>query len=330
MAFRPDDPLLAVVSPPRAQRLRELAGIGPDEAVHADFAGWSKLVLLTAERALLFPRNHELVAALRHEIEALRIVAAAGITQIPRVLEVWEDPTLSPYPFAAVTRLPGIVLEAVLGDLDAAALARIAEQLGALAARWHEVDPGALARRPRRDLAHRTGLADLLGTAEAPPEPATLVAGLAATLGLQDADAGRAVTAIVRARALEPVLVHSDLHEGQLLVDPSDDFAVTGVLDWQTARVDHPFSEFDLGEWGPTIWQRHRAAFPGLRRRYWNAYAAVRGLPAELAADFEWVWTVSHALRLTQAPAGELDPDTLGSVDEAQGRVREATQALAG
>ena len=330
MAFRPDDPLLAVVSPPRAERLRALAGIGPDEAVTADFAGWSKLVLLTETRALLFPRNHELVAAFHHEIEALRVVGAAGLAEIPRVLEVWEEPTLSPYPFAAVTRLPGTVLEALLAGLDAAAVGRIAAQVGALAARWHGLDAGPLKRRPRRDLAHRTGLADLLGTGEAPPQPSALVSTLAPKLQWNDTEAERALAAVQRARALEPVLVHSDLHEGQLLVDPADGSTVTGILDWQTARVDHPFTEFDLGEWGPTIWRRHRAAFPELRRRYWDAYASARGLPADLSADFEWVWAVSHAVRLTESPSHEIDADVLGGVDEAMGRVREATEALPG
>jgi aminoglycoside phosphotransferase (APT) family kinase protein len=328
VAFRPDDPLLAVVSPPRAGRLRELAGIAPDEPITADFAGWSKLVLLTKDRALLFPRNHELVAAFRDEIEALRVVEPAGLAELPRVLAVWDDRTLSPYPFASTTRLPGTVLEAVLGELDAGTLARVAERVGTLAARWHGLDPSTIALRPRRDVARRAALSELLGTSDSPPEPAAFAASLTAELRLDRAAAARAAAAVVRARDMVPVLVHGDIHEGQLLVDPAADFGVTGILDWQTARVDHPFVEFDLGEWGPTIWRRHRPAFPLLRRRYWNAYASARGLADDGAALFEWAWSVSHALRVTRAPAGELDPEVVGSVDEALGRVREATDAL--
>ena len=51
------------------------------------------------------------------------------------------------------------------------------------------------------------------------------------------------------------MLVHGDLHEGQLLVDAEPPHALTGILDWQTARVDHPFVEFDLGEWGTAMWR---------------------------------------------------------------------------
>ena len=46
---RPDDPLLAVVSPPRVDRFRELTGISADEPLTPNFSGWSKLVLLGRE-----------------------------------------------------------------------------------------------------------------------------------------------------------------------------------------------------------------------------------------------------------------------------------------
>ena len=327
MALPPADPLLAALSPPRAERLRERAGIEADETLVADFTGWSKLVFLAKDRALLFPRNHELVGAFRNELEALRVVEAAGIREIPRVLDVWDDPTLSPYPIASITRVPGIPLEAVLGEIDAAALGRISERLGLLAARWQTVDPGPLAQRPPRDLPHRTGLADLLGTSQNPPAPGELLASLAPTLKIGSAFLQRATAAIARARTLDPVLVHSDIHEGQLLVDPGQGFAVTGVIDWQTAGVGHPFSEFDLGQWGPTLWREHRAEFPELRRRYWETYAAARDLRGDLGADFEWIWSVSHALRLADAAAA--DPRVLGSLDEALERVFEATLQLA-
>jgi len=328
MGQGPADPLLAVVSPPRAERFRAAAGLAPDEALTADFSGWSKLVLLTSDRALLFPRNHEMVAALRAELEALRVVEAAGISEIPRVLEVWEDPTLSPYPIVSTTRRPGTALEAVLPTLDLATLGWIAEQLGSLASRWHALPPGPLAQRPARELSHRTRLADLLGTGADAADPAELLREIAPVLSLGEAEIGRAASAIHRTRTLAPVLVHSDLHEGQLLID-SGDFTVTGVIDWQTAGVDHPFTEFDLGEWGPTIWRSHRAGFPELRRRYWAAYATARELDPRLAADFEWVWSASHALRLAEDPPDANLAEVLGTVDQALAEVRIATRRLA-
>ena len=322
------DPLWAVLSPPRAERFRARAALAPDESLQADFSGWSKLVFLTADRALLFPRHHGHVDALRRELEALAVVAAAGSEKIPRVLEIWDDPDLSPYPIAAISRLPGTVLEGLLPELPVDTLAELARELGALAARWHDLAPGAIARRPPRALPHRVGLADLLGTSAAAPDAETLASTIVERLGLSSSAQQRVATAITRIRALAPVLAHSDLHEAQLLVEPGSGCALTGVLDWQTAVVDHPFTEFDLGEWGPTIWRRHRSAFPRFRRAYWNAYAAQRGLAEDLGPAFEWTWSVSHALRMHEPEAAKSDPDILGTPAEALAAVRNATAAL--
>jgi hypothetical protein len=47
------------------------------------------------------------------------------------------------------------------------------------------------------------------------------------------------------AAQLAPVLVHGDIHEDQLLADGGQ---LTGIIDWETARVDQPFWDLDLGE----------------------------------------------------------------------------------
>jgi aminoglycoside phosphotransferase (APT) family kinase protein len=124
--------------------------------------------------------------------------------------------------------------------------------------------------------------------------------------------------------------VHGDLHEGQLLVEPDAPHRLTGILDWQTARVDHPFVEFDLGEWGTGIWRAHRTDFPELRRRAWGAYASVRGLPDDLAAVFEWHHACAHARKLLGVQAFPVahGPGVVGTLDEARDRVRAALREI--
>jgi aminoglycoside phosphotransferase (APT) family kinase protein len=127
------------------------------------------------------------------------------------------------------------------------------------------------------------------------------------------------------------VLVHGDLHEGQLLVDPLPPHRLTGILDWQTARIDHPFVEFDLGEWGTALWRGHRSDFPELRRRAWEAYATARGLPDDLAAVFEWHHALSHARRvlgLDDFPVVH-GPEVVGTAGEVRASVRAALRTLA-
>lgn len=291
MRLERHDPVFAVVAPPRVPRFRELAGLTDHEVVTADFSGWSKLVLLSDDRAFLFPRDHTQVEFLHREVEALRAVAPVGLAQVPVVEAVWEDDGVSALPVAVVTRLPGRLLAERIESLSADEVGGVLEQLGALAARWHAADPGPLAHRPPRTHPPQVLVDDLLGRLPLSDAVERAVAPLEL-----DADQQRTFAEVLRqARSLDPVLVHGDVHEGQVLVD--DDLRVTGVIDWQTARVGHPFTEFDLGEWGTGTWRGHRRSFPALRRRQWATYAGARGLPDDLGPCFERFWAVVHAVR---------------------------------
>ena len=112
-----------------------------------------------------------------------------------------------------------------------------------------------------------------------------------------------------RAAGLAPVLVHGDIHEDQLLADGG---RLTGVIDWETARVDHPFWDFDLGEWGTGLWRRRRRDFSALWARGWLAYARRRGLDAD-SRPLETAFRLRHALRLLADPG---DPAVVGTLEE--------------
>ena len=62
--------------------------------------------------------------------------------------------------------------------------------------------------------------------------------------------------------------MHGDIHEDQLLADGGE---LTGILDGETARVDHPFWDFDFGERGTGLWRRRRHDFGTLWARGWAA-----------------------------------------------------------
>ncbi len=312
MPLPPDHPALAVIAPPRLPRFRELLGLAEDDPIEADFTGWSKLVLLTPTQAVLFPRDHTQIDALGRDVTALRAIADLGIGVVPTVQAVWDDPSVSAYPVVVLDRLPGTGLDALVEDLPLAELGDLFGELGSYVARWHDLDPARVPSLPRR----------------APLEDVTT---LARELELDPDETRVADRALDRARELEPVLVHGDLHEGNLLVDPSAPHALTGILDWQTARIDHPFADFDLGEWGTAIWRAHRRDFPVLRRRAWETYSQQRGLPGDLAAVFEWHHATAHARRLLgdrAFPVAHAE-GVVGTLADARARVLDALRAVA-
>jgi aminoglycoside phosphotransferase (APT) family kinase protein len=287
----------AVLVPPQAERFGSLVGVDAGRLV-LNVSGWNKLVLMDADRVFLFPRSATGVEWFERELAAYQALAGARLDVVPRLLGRWEDPEIYPFPFAAVTRLRGAAPDAP-EDLI--------EQLGRAIACWHELEPPTLtgARPPRHhDAAHHRWLRRALD----PATSASAAAEAADRLGRP----GRVrawADLLAEAAALAPVLVHGDIHEDQLLADGG---RLTGVIDWETARVDHPFWDFDLGEWGTGLWRRRRRDFSALWARGWLAYAQRRGLHTD-SRPLETAFRLRHALRLLADPG---DPAVVGTLEE--------------
>ena len=161
------------------------------------------------------------------------------------------------------------------------------------------------ARPPRHhDAAHHRWLHRALD----PASSAGAAAEAADRLGLA-ARASAWADLLASAAAHRPVLVHGDIHEDQLLADGE---RLTGILDWETARIDHPFWDFDLGEWGTGLWRRRRRDFSALWARGWRAYALARGLDTD-PRPLETAFRLRQALSLLAEPA---DPAVVGTIEE--------------
>jgi aminoglycoside phosphotransferase (APT) family kinase protein len=291
------DPLWAVLIPPRLARFRELAGLG-DAAITVDFTGWNKYVLLAGDRVFLFPREAENVEWFEHELAVYRTLEAGGFTLAPRVRRQWRDEAVYPFPFAEVSRLAG-----QRPDDPAARFG----PLGAVVARIHQVPPPDL-RWPRRIARHQRPAYRWLHRALDPATSAEAATEAARRLD-RPGQRARWRSRLAAAAALSPVLIHGDLHEHQLLVAGDQ---ITGILDWETARVDHPFWDFDLGEWGTGLWRVHRADFSRLWATAWRQYAAVRGLDPD-PAPLETAFRLRQALTLADDPR---DPAVMGTIEE--------------
>ena len=291
-------PISAVLVPPQAERFASLVGVNPDGLV-LNVTGWNKLVLLDTDRVFLFPRAITGVEWFERELATYRALENAQLSVVPRLLGRWEDPDIYPFPFAAVSRLRGEVPaepEVLLG------------QLGEAIACWHEITPPhdlAGSRPPaHHDVAHQRWLRRALD----PATSAEAAAEAAERLG-QPGRAPAWADLLGRAAQLRPVLVHGDIHEDQLLAHGD---RLTGVIDWETARIDHPFWDFDFGEWGTGLWHRRRRDLSSLWTRGWRAYAGKRGLDPD-SRPLETAFRIRLALQLLD---GNGDPAVIGTIEE--------------
>jgi aminoglycoside phosphotransferase (APT) family kinase protein len=139
-------------------------------------------------------------------------------------------------------------------------------------------------------------------------DPSTSAAAAAevASLPARPARASQWADLLSCAAQHRPVLVHGDIHGDQMLADGG---RLAGIIDWETARVDHPFWDFDVGQWGSGLWRRRRD-FSALLRRAWRAYADRRGLDND-SGPLETAFRLRHALALIASPR---DPAAVGTL----------------
>jgi aminoglycoside phosphotransferase (APT) family kinase protein len=257
--------ILAVLPPPALGRFRQVCGVAG--AIEPRFDGYTKLVLLTPDRAFLFPRNHTIVGQLERECA---VYGALDRPLVPRLIGRWQDERISPYPFFAVTRLAGRAT-----GLTAETLPVIAAQLGAAIAACHNTSLDVVPRSlwanawtepPPAPPTAATCFSPLrlLGGAERLAEAAASFSGLGRS--------ARLLEALSAAEALAPVLAHGDLHEGHILIGGSG--ALTGILHWGFGGVLSPLVDF-IGNWKPEAFAAE-TVYGDLRRHMWAAYAAAR------------------------------------------------------
>ncbi|WP_406049461.1 phosphotransferase family protein [Kribbella sp. NBC_00889] len=276
----------AVLVATQLKRFREVCEVaGP---IEPRFDGATKHVLLTDDRAFLFPRNHTIVAQLERECD---VYATVDHPLVSKLLGRWDEPAISPYPFFAVTRLRGC---SVPGDMSPEHLRMLAGQLGTALAACHDI---SLEHVPRRLWAN--------AWSEPPPTPPTATECYSPLRELGGAwtPTGMASWSISSSRerlaesvapfvspaarttllealeavdAMDPVLAHGDLYERHLLLDASG--TLTGILDWGFGGVLSPLVDFTCSQWDSASWAAERS-YGDLRRHLWTAYAEHRSVP---------------------------------------------------
>ena len=282
--------LSAVLSPPEEAAFRELTQVG-HQPLTVETGGWAKLAVLSPDRVFLFPRRGRETGLVRGA-RACRFLSEAGVRVAPAVVGDWDEQT-SLGPLVAFERRGGRPWTDLEETATLDQVSELMAGLGRAIAGWHSIDtnlvPDELSGPPPVD--PKPALDELLGLSG---ESATATA----TVLLQPDRATAALweAAVSSVAAMDPVFLHGDVCENQLLVD--DELSVTTVLDWDTCGVGHPLYDLDFGEWGFPLF-RWEADFPRLRRALWQGYSVGRegeSLPA--AEEVELVFALAEMVAL--------------------------------
>jgi hypothetical protein len=137
----------AILIEPQLARFRQVCGL-EGEHLDVNFNGWHRHAILSQDRVFLFPRHRQWQAALLREA-ALLDAMDGRCPMAPRLLGQWHDPAISPYPFIAVSRLPGQAWRTLEQEATLEQVTAFMGELGRAIATWHRIDTRSLPARFR-------------------------------------------------------------------------------------------------------------------------------------------------------------------------------------
>ncbi|GAB3921056.1 hypothetical protein GCM10011575_16740 [Microlunatus endophyticus] len=270
------NPLDVVLTPPQRDRLRHHLGDADLTGVELTGEGWHRFAILAGDRVLLLPRSPRWVPGLEREAAALPLLEAYDIPA-PRLIDRIVDDEFWPFPVTVVSRYDARSWAAYESGADLAVVAAMLADLGAIVAAYHSIPVAAMpepigAPTPQSPDPFEAELRHFVDYLE-PGRLEKIAFGLAAAAGLPGRRAEHWLEVVRPCCDLAPTLTHRDMNEGQIMI--GDHGRVVGLIDWESAGVQHPLSDFDFGEWGFGIfaWE---ADFAHLRQAFWQSYARNR------------------------------------------------------
>jgi aminoglycoside phosphotransferase (APT) family kinase protein len=290
------DCVSAVLTPWQLEKFCRLFGLQPSE-LEANFDGWHKHVLMSKDKVFLFPRSPEFAGEVKRELAFYERFSHLGSVALPKVVRRIKDREISYYEFGAVTRLSGIPFSRFLNEISLDQFEKLLGDLAEIIAVWHSIPKNELPEflsGPTKTAPKRTTVGNwhkkVLSpetTEEAVDFIYRFIRRLSATGSLPQTIArevdtkARWAAAMRELAGLSDVLVHGDLHEDHILVE-SPSLRITGIVDWETARIGNPVWDFNFGEWGLGIcqwWDKLVA----LRRGMWQRYLEARSISLSTA-----------------------------------------------
>ncbi len=333
-----DSSVFGVLNYEQFERFCDKLKLKPEE-VKANFDGWRKLVLESEDRVFLFPRDPRGVEWLEIEMLAYEILNEEHNIPAPNLIKRVEDPAISYYEFAVASKLKGIAYSKIEQGIPVANVTKVLNNLAEVFALWHDIPleqiPQKIKEREIFDpskyeweikiLDHKTMKKSILVSYNI----------LEDFLSKQDPIIGKELlsedTVFLWIECLEeivnlnPVFLHSDIHEDQIIVASEEDMEITGILDWETARIGNPVWEFNFFEWGYGIWE-WRKNFNEFRRMMWKTYLNKRNLSLNSSEGLNLFYALSEFLRSLEKPIAKNEDSailSLLSLADATQKIRE-------
>ncbi|MFW9852555.1 MAG: aminoglycoside phosphotransferase family protein [Candidatus Thorarchaeota archaeon] len=283
--------------------------------IKANFDGWRKVILYTEDRVFMFPRDPRSVEWLDVEIAAYELLNKYKNLPVPFLIERVKDEKISYYEFAVATRLRGFAYSKYEKDITFDKVEKMLENLAELFTLWHEIPLEEIPTKIKERLIFDESIyqweLSVLEKSKMKEAFDFAFKKLVDFIKQEQEDSFKFLTTdktksllkkcLQDIVSLEPVLIHSDIHEDQILIDSLDNMEIAGILDWETVRIGNPVWEFNFLEWGYGIWE-WRKKFNELRRKMWKIYLDKRGIKLKNYEGLNVFYALSEFLKSLDKP----------------------------
>jgi aminoglycoside phosphotransferase (APT) family kinase protein len=297
------------------------------ENIKANFDGWRKLVLESTDKVFLFPRDPNGVEWLDIEMLAYEVLNKQDYIPAPILFKRIKDQSISYYEFAVVSKLKGIAYSKLENNVTYENVKTMLRNLSELFALWHDIPlesiPQKIKDREIYDASKYEWEIRILDQKTMKKSLQVSYKILEDYLDKQDPQIGKELlsedTILLWTDCLEEivnldhVLLHSDIHEDQILVSSEEDMEITGILDWETVRINNPVWEFNFFEWGFGIWE-WRKNFNEFRRMMWKDYLKKRKINLKSSEGLNLFYALSEFLRSLEKPIANNEDSVILSV----------------
>lgn len=283
------DCIKAILTPPQIDKFCKVFGIQQKD-IEVNFDGWHKHILTTKDIVFLFPRNPKYKKALQKELDVYDEFTHLNSVPLPKLIKRIKDSEISYYEFGAVTKLYGVAFSKFQAKITLKQVESFLTQLSKVISIWHNIPSKELPTildNPKISTEKisinnwQKIVLDPKRTDEAISFIIDLIDKCSKKLKIKNDTflnqniKSKWAKTIKEIANLQPVLIHGDIHEDQVLIDSLKSMKITGVLDWETARIDNPVWDFNFGEWGLEIWE-WSDDFLDFRKKMWSEYLKKR------------------------------------------------------
>lgn len=299
----------------RADQLEKFcAKYGLDKSQAVIGGGYRKDVIVFPEEVYILPFSQASASFVEREHAFCRCYHGRLGIEIPRFIRAFRDEEFCPFDIGVISRVKGEALYPGMDEMDWPKIRALFIDFADRAALWHAAKPDA-----ELFAQHGASFADLSGL---PMMNRWLSWLLKPQIALQTVDwvhelllnAAKAVDvdysflarqgtkeswrcAILELATLAPVVLHADMHDGQLILRPGSS-VITGVIDWDNFCLGNPLVDFGTYKWFPDKMWLYRKDFPAMRVEMWQRYLNARGLKGFWSGGLNLFCTMTEAVRV--------------------------------